>query len=64
MDQELVEKLRDLAEEVEQSEGGILFVLTDEKAIAEAAKAMVDGGTVPCKQIGALLYYIADMAEE
>jgi len=25
---------------------------------------MVDGGTVPNKAIGKLLYYVADMAEE
>jgi hypothetical protein len=64
MNQELVERLRDLAKEVEHSEGNLLFVSTDEKAIAEAAKAMVDGGTVPYKLIGAMLYYVADMAEE
>jgi hypothetical protein len=64
MDQDLVERLRDLALEVQESEGDILFVSTDEKAIADAAKAMVDGGKVSCKVLGSLLYYIADMAEE
>jgi hypothetical protein len=64
MDQELVETLRDLAKEVEQSEGGIVFVSTENTAIVEAAKAMVHGGTVSYKFIGEMLYYIADMAEE
>jgi len=64
MKQELVERLRDLAEEVEQAEGGILFLPMDEKELADAVKAMVDGGTVPNKAIGKLLYYVADMAEE
>ena len=64
MNQELVEKLRDLATEVERVDGDLLFVATDERAIVEVAKAMVDGGTIPCKIIGAMLYYVADMAEE
>ena len=64
MDQELVERLRNLAVEMEQSEGDILFVSTDEKAISEVAKALVEGGKVSRKIVGALLYYIADMAEE
>ena len=64
MTQELVERLRDLAKEVEQSEGDILFVSTDQKELAETAKALVQGGTVPYRVIGAMLYYIADMAEE
>ena len=64
MNQELVERLRDLAKEVEQAEGDLLFVSAEERAIVEAAKAMVDGGRVPYKVIGAMLYYVADMAEE
>ena len=64
MNQELVERLRELAKEVEQTEGDLLLVSTEERAIAEAAKAMADGGRVPYKVIGAMLYYLADMAEE
>ena len=64
MNQELVERLRDLAKEVEQADGDLLLVPTEEKAIIEAAKAIVDGGTVPYKVIAAMLYYVADMAEE
>jgi hypothetical protein len=64
MNQELVERLRDLAKRVEQSEGDLLFVPTEEKAIVEVAKAMADGGTVSYKFIGAMLYYVADMAED
>ena len=64
MNQELVERLRDLAVEMEQSEGDILFVSTDEKAIVEAAKALAEGGKVSHKVVGTLLYYVADMAEE
>ena len=64
MDQELVERLRDLAKEVEQAAGDILFVSTDQKALVDAATALVHGGTVPYKVIGEMLYYIADMAEE
>lgn len=64
MDQELVERLRDLALEVEQSGGDILFVSTDEKTIVEVAKALAEGGKVSHKVIGTLLYYVADMAEE
>lgn len=64
MNQELVERLRDLAEEIEQAESGILFVSTDEKELVEAAKAMVEGGMVSYKVIGTIMYYIADMAEE
>jgi hypothetical protein len=64
MNQELVERLRDLAKEVEQSQGDIVFVSTDQKPIVETATALEHGGQVPFKVIGALLYYIADMAEE
>ena len=64
MNQELVERLRDLAEEWEQLEGDVLFVSTDEKVIVETAKALVHGGTVSCKDIGAMLHFVADMAEE
>jgi hypothetical protein len=64
MNRELVARLRDLAKEVEQLEGDLLFVSTDERAIVEVAKAMVDGGTVPYKVIGAMPYYVADMAED
>ena len=64
MNQELVERLRDLADDVGRLDGGILFVSTDEAAIVAAANAIVRGGTVSHKVIGAMLYYIADMAEE
>ena len=64
MNQELVERLRELAKEVEQTEGELLLVSTEERAIVEAAKAMAVGGTVPYKVLGAMLYYVADMAEE
>jgi hypothetical protein len=53
-----------LAKEVEQSQGDIVFVSTDQKPIVETATALEHGGQVPFKVIGALLYYIADMAEE
>ncbi|MGO8749607.1 MAG: hypothetical protein ACLQNE_26930 [Thermoguttaceae bacterium] len=64
MNRELVERLRDLAEEVGRSDGGILFVSTDETVIVETAKAMVQGGMVSYKDIGTMLYFVADMAEE
>ena len=64
MNQDLVARLRDLAKEVELSEGDLLFVSTDRQAIVDAAKAMVHGGTVSYRVIGEMLYYVADMAEE
>jgi hypothetical protein len=64
MDQELVERLRDLALEVEQMEGDILFVSTKEKPIVEVANALVHGGRLSYKVVAALLHYVADMAEE
>jgi hypothetical protein len=59
-----VERLRDLALEVEKSEGDILFLSPEEEAITGAAKTLLDGGKVSYKVLGSLLYYIADMAEE
>jgi len=64
MNQELVKRLRELAKEVEQSEDAILFVSLDQTVLIESVNAIVQGGTVPYKDIGALLYYIADMAED